>query len=166
MAADISGFAKFDGGSEIRIKQEDSNRSMMVSGLITGWGEGAYELRLVALSVGGCEDVSQTGKLLGVLAEWDQTWDEVVEIKNEAKTPITIAVDDVTGVVIRNCIVSEAGLDCDMGDDLACEALVLTEETGAGMYGSWQFWVIIGVVVLVFFLLLICIPLICCCVRR
>ena len=138
----------------------------MVTGLITGWGEGAYELRLVALSVGGCEDVSRSGKFLGVLAEWDQTWDEVVEIKNEAKTPIALALDDVTGVVIRDCIVSEAGLDCDMGDDLACKRLVLTEETEAGMYGSWQFWLIVGVVVIVFFLLLICIPLICCCVRR
>lgn len=165
-AAVITGSANFDGGSQIQIRQEDTNGSVMVTGLITGWGEGAYELRLVALSVGGCEDVSQTGKLLGVLAQWDQTWDEDVKIENEANTPVILAVDDVTGVVIRTCIVGEAGLDCDMGDDLACEPLLLTEETGAGMYGSLEFWIIIGVVIIVFFLLLICIPLICCCARR
>ena len=181
--AAVSGVGTFEGviHGDIKITQENVNSRVEVGGQLSGLDEGQYIMLLVSLSPAAfCDNVAGYVRL-GELTQWDQGQGETVDLGAMAgeaivagedprqERKVTLATDDVVGLVVRDCPVGSNGYDCDKGAVKACAKVEWPDHRGPGGVTtglSWQMLIIIAVAVLIFFIVLITIPLICCCIKR
>ena len=104
---------------------------------------------------------------MGDLRMWDQGPGEKVDLSfvPELDTDnISLDTDQLLGLVIRTCFITEAGPNCLQGETMGCAQVTWSPVSRSSL--SWQIIIIVAAAVLLFFVLIIIIPLICCCIKR
>lgn len=159
----VSEFQTEQRQGKVRLSQEAGAQGFNVTGEIRGLLTGQYDLVLVNLSPGGCQEV-ETDSAVSPLAElnsWDQGTGDVAEIDKWIQVTAMPRREERMGILVRNCSILTTGIDCRRGDILEC-----AEISWPSPGPSWHIWLIISAAVFLLVLLLLSIPLICYCVKR
>jgi len=171
----VRGVASFSGnltqewplsGDIVISQRPEPGTSVTVSGSISGLPADQYVLLLVSLGPGYCDDMNRWVRM-GDLRMWDQGPGEKVDLSfvPELDTDnISLDTDQLLGLVIRTCFITEAGPNCLQGETMGCAQVTWSPVSRSSL--SWQIIIIIAAAVLLFFVLIIIIPLICCCIKR